>query len=194
MFGKNQRIRLQWSICITALVVLGMSRVGEAQIGNNGYQYLRNQPTIQGLTSLIEPGQLADTLSLWGDVGLHGRVLVPRNMSLVELISYAGGPGASTTSGGRYNVGQQLNWSHQKVYLRINRYDPAQKKFHLRTFTFQYNHPLPQALENFDLHNNDVINVLVRTKPSPLDYIQVFGITIGSIAAIVLVAGRLGAF
>ncbi len=161
-----------------------------AQVGNNPYRYFQQQ--VQGLHSLVQPGQLADTLSLWGSIGLNGRILIPRNMSLVHLLSYAGGPG-NAIGGGGYSIGARLNWSHEKVYVRINRWDNRQKRFHLTTFSFQDNRPLPIALHEFRLHNNDVISVQVRQKPSPLDYIQVFGITIGSFAAILLVANRLGA-
>lgn len=146
---------------------------------------------IQGLYRLVEPGQLADTLSLWGDVGMKGRVLAPRDMNLVQLISYAGGPGGGAMGNYR-SIGTQLNWSHEKVYIRINRFNPRTQRYHMQTFRFQYNHPFPSPLKNYRLENNDVITVQVRQKPSPLDYIQVFGITIASVSAILLVANRLG--
>lgn len=161
-----------------------------AQLGNNPYRSFQQQ--LQGLHSLVQPGQLADTLSLWGNTGLNGRILVPRDMSLVNLLSYAGGPGNATLGG--YSIGRRLNWSHEKVYVRINRWNNVQKRFQLITFNFRDDRPLPVAMHEFGLHNNDVISVQVRDKPSPLDYIQVFGITIGSLTAILLVAHRFGAF
>ena len=164
-----------------------------AQIGNNTNPYQVYQQQMQGLHSLIQPGQLADTLSLWGNVVLNGRILVPRDMSLVQLLSYAGGPGNAQIAGGNYSIGRQLNWSHEKVYVRIDRWDTRRQRFNLTTFTFQDNRPLPVALHEFQLRNNDVISVQVRQKPSPLDYIQVFGITIGSIVAILFTAKQFGA-
>ncbi len=192
MSYKKKLSRLGYGVLIAVFVIPLISKRSEAQIGNNlqGYQF--NQPQIQGLYRLVEPGQLADTLSLWGDTGLHGRVMIPRNMNLVQLISYAGGPGAPNIAGGGQTIGRQLNWSHEKVYVRVNRYDRNNRRYHLQQFTFQYNRPLPESLENYQLHNNDVITVQVRQKPSPLDYIQVFGITIGSVTAILLVANRFG--
>lgn len=163
----------------------------KAQQGNPLQGYLQTDNQIQGLYRLVEPGQLADTLSLWGDVGMTGTVLAPRSMNLVQLISYAGGPGGAG-AGGMRTIGRQINWSHEKVYVRIQRYNPIRKRFELKTFTFQDNHALPTAFQNYSLHNNDVISIQVRQKPSPLDYIQVLGITVGSVAAILLVTRTLG--
>ena len=180
-------------VFVAGVLVGCLSSSVYAQIGNNTNPYQVYQQQMQGLHSLIQPGQLADTLSLWGNTGLNGRILVPRDMSLVQLLSYAGGPGNAQIAGGGYSIGRQLNWSHEKVYVRIDRWDNRQQRFNLTTFTFQDNKPLPVALHEFQLHNNDVISVQVRQKPSPLDYIQVFGITIGSVVAILFTAKQFGA-
>ena len=193
---RHIRFNIKVKISLLTFFFTGIASYSTyAQIGNNtaGQAYQLYQQQIQGLHSLVQPGQLADTLSLWGNIGLNGRVLVPRHMNLVELISYAGGPGNAAMSGGSYSIGRQLNWSHEKIYVRINRWDDRENRFHLTTFTFQDNHALPVALQQFPLRNNDVISIQVRQKPSPLDYIQVFGITIASVTAILLVANRFGA-
>jgi len=190
---KHKRSELTKFILLTGILIGCFSYPVYAQVGNNANPYQVYQQQITGLHSLVQPGQLADTLSLWGNTGLNGRILVPRDMRLVHVLSYAGGPGNAALAGGGYNIGKQLNWSHQKVYVRINRWDNRRKRFHLTTFTFQDNRPLPVALHEFRLRNNDVISVQVRQKPSPLDYIQVFGITIGSVVAILFTAKQFGA-
>lgn len=38
---------------------------------------------------ISEPGQLSDSVNVWGDVGSSGRYLVPKGTDLTELISYS---------------------------------------------------------------------------------------------------------
>ncbi|MDZ7692700.1 MAG: hypothetical protein U5K69_16505 [Balneolaceae bacterium] len=61
---------------------------------NQGQQLYQSQQFRLGdrIIRVAEPGQISDTLNVWGDINSPGRYLVPRGTSLPQLISYAFGP------------------------------------------------------------------------------------------------------
>lgn len=69
----------------------------------------------EGMVRIAEPGQIADTLSLWGDVAAPGRYIVSRGTTVNQLISYARGP-LSIRSGET-----DLDWSEVRLNIRISR-------------------------------------------------------------------------
>ena len=54
----------------------------------------------EGMVRIAEPGEIADTLNLWGDISAPGRYIVPRGTKLPDLISYARGPLQRDQGGG----------------------------------------------------------------------------------------------
>src|SRR5690625_7683850 len=53
----------------------------------------------EGFVRIAAPGQITDTLSVWGDISAPGRYVVPRGVKVHELIAYARGPVAARTAG-----------------------------------------------------------------------------------------------
>ena len=108
----------------------------------------------QGLIRISQAGQLADTLNLWGDINNPGRYLVPRGISIPELISYAEGPileGATKVSG---------------IEVFISRYNKSQEIEELKVFRFKPNNPLPYDFRRYPLRNNDIITIKTKRRPT----------------------------
>ena len=134
-------------IGVTLLIVLG----GAKQMnGQGGLDQFANE----GIIKVAEPGQLADTLNLWGDVRNPGRYMVPRRTSIPELISYARGP-LSAEAGGRQVRG---------IEVFILRYSTTEERELINVFRFKPNEPLPSELRNFVLQNNDTITIKVQRR------------------------------
>lgn len=76
---------------------------------------------------VAEPGQLADSVNVWGDIHSPGRYLIPINTTLPELISYALGPQT------RSNRNTQLNWSKRRVEVAVSDFNPetGKRKSHI---------------------------------------------------------------
>jgi len=87
----------------------------------------------EALIRLVEPGQLADTVNVWGDVGRSGRYLVPRNMTIAQLISYAGGP-SSIQGGGR---GAESAFSKSRIKVTLSKYDAEDNREIAKYFSFR---------------------------------------------------------
>ncbi|MDR8393390.1 hypothetical protein NC796_19705 [Aliifodinibius sp. S!AR15-10] len=134
---------------------------------------------------VAEPGQLADTLNVWGDVGSSGRYLVPRNTSLPELISYAFGPQTISDDQTR------LDWSKLRVEVNISEYNDVTGMEEVQNFRYRFNEPLPDGMREFDLKNNQVVALQVKRRPSFVDYVRVVAPVLSSIATGFLIIERL---
>jgi hypothetical protein len=69
---------------------------------------------------VAEPTQIADTVLVWGDVVLPGTYLVPRGISLAQMLAYARGP---------INLRTQetdLDWSQVFVEISITNRDTGE--------------------------------------------------------------------
>lgn len=130
--------------------------------------------TNQALIRITQPGQLADTLNLWGDVGRSGRYLVPRGTTILELISYAGGVGGQ---GGRT---QGSPWAKVNMRITVSRYDEESDREKLKHFSLKYSDPVPPEFRNYQLDNEDVIALQVKQKPGLLDVLGVVGTILGT--------------
>lgn len=134
---------------------------------------------------VAEPGQLADTVNVWGDVGSAGRYLVPQETTLPELISYSFGPRTirddQTT----------LDWSKLRVEVNISEYSVETGQETVQTFEYRFNEPLPEGMRDFDLKSNQVVAIQVKRKPSFVDYVQVVAPVLSSIATGFLIIERL---
>lgn len=169
------------------MLTLAGSSVCFAQV-NGGRQLNRSQQFRLGsrIIRVAEPGQLADTVNVWGDINSPGRYLIPTNTTLPELISYALGP--STIRNGQ----TQLNWSKRRVEVSISQKTPNKNKDVVKTFTYKFDQPLPEGMRTFDLENNQVVTVQVKRRPSFSDYLGIIAPVISAVATGVLLVLRLG--
>ena len=139
----------------------------------------------EGLIRIAEPGQIADTLSVWGDINNPGRYAVPRGTRAHELISYARGP-VSVRSGEIL-----LDWSKLRVEVSISTFNPQSGRESVQNFRFRYNEPYPEALRNYTLRNDDIISLEIKRRPAFADYVRVIAPVIGAVATSFLIIERL---
>jgi len=125
----------------------------------------RNFQVAEAIFRVAEPGQLADTVMIWGDVSMPGTYLVPRGTRLMEMLSYAKGPR------GFSSVETQLDWSKLRVSLLLNPTDgrPVQR------INLRFNESLDPLMRDTRIRNMDVIALEVKRKPIFADYVRVVG-------------------
>lgn len=138
----------------------------------------------EGMVRIAEPGQLADTLNLWGDVSAPGRYIVPRGTTVPELISYARGPISLRTGE------TTLDWSEVRLEIAISRFNPDTGEEDVFTFRYQYNQPLPEDLRTFRLESNDMVSLQVRRRPIFRDYVQVVAPAVSLLLSAILLYDR----
>lgn len=131
----------------------------------------------EALIRLVEPGQLADTVNVWGNVGQTGRYLVPRNMTIAQLLSYAGGP---ENAGGNQR-GAEGAFSKSRIKVTLSKYDSSNNREVAKYFSFRYSERVPREFRTYDLSNEEIIIVEVERKPTFLDYLGVIGPILGTI-------------
>jgi hypothetical protein len=137
----------------------------------------------EALIRIAEPGQLADTVNVWGDVGVTGRYLVPRGTSLTDMISYARGPI-------RFTTGETIfDRSDFRIDVIISRADSAGREQAFE-YSYAYRKPLPEELRFFPLKDGDLIYIQSRRKPTFRDYITVLSPTISLALSAILLYDR----
>ncbi len=135
---------------------------------------------------IAEPGELADSLNLWGDVNSAGRYLVPKGTKLIDLLSYSGG--MITIRDGQTN----LDWSKMRVEIYVHELNKETNKYELvEEFTYRFEESFPEDMWAFKLKNNNTISVRVKRRPSFRDYLGVFASTVTAIASTVILIERL---
>lgn len=134
---------------------------------------------------VAEPGQLADSVNVWGDVGATGRFLVPKGTTIIELLSYTGG--MSTIRSGLAD----LDWSKMRVEVNVHEFTIEGKSELIAGFKYRFEEPFPAEMWNYKLKNEHTVTVRVKRKPSFRDYLGVFASTIGAIASTVILLDRL---
>jgi protein involved in polysaccharide export with SLBB domain len=164
--------------------LLGFSDTN-AQIRDQQLQTSQQFRLADRIIRVAEPGQLADTLNVWGDVNSPGRYLIPKSSTLPELISYSFGP--STIRDGQTN----LDWSKVRVEVNISKYNPISNQESITNFEYRFNEPLPEGMRTFDLENNQVVSLQVKRRPSFVDYVRVIAPVLSSIATGFLIIDRL---
>lgn len=181
----NKLTKIIFTVAVTISFIF-ISGTCFAQI-NNGRQLNMSQQFRLGqrIIRVAEPGQLADSINVWGDVNSPGRYLVPLNTTLPQIISYAFGPQMRSTRS------TQLAWSKRRIEVAVSDYDPATGEKSVTQFVYKFGQPLPEGMRTFELDNNDVVSVRIRRKPSFKDYIRVIAPTISAIATGVLLVLRL---
>lgn len=134
---------------------------------------------------IAEPGQLADSVNVWGDVGSSGRYLVPTGTTLPLLLSYSFGP--QTLRDGQTN----LDWSKMRVEINIQEYDEENNLQTMKEFKYRFEEPFPEGMYKFVVQNGQTVTVRVKRKASFRDYIGVIAPVISAIATSIIIVDRL---
>lgn len=156
------------------------------------YAQQRGVPTSQQfrlgerVIRIAEPGQLADSVNVWGDVGSSGRYVIPKGTDLTKLLSYSFGP--RTLSDGQ----TQIDWSKMRVEVNIQEYDAENGGQTITKFKYRFEDPFPEGMKEFELQNNHTVAVRVKRKPSFRDYLGVFASTVSAVASTIILLDRLG--
>jgi hypothetical protein len=138
----------------------------------------------EGFVRIAEPGQIADTLSVWGDVNAPGRYIIPRGTTVGELISYARGP--SKQSGG-----QRADWNEIRLEISISRFNENTGQEQIFNYKHRYDGAYPAELRTFRLESDDIVSLEVISKPAFVDWISVFSGIISATATTIIVVDRL---
>ncbi len=135
------------------------------------------------IVRLAATGVLADTINVWGAVTQRGRFMVPRGTTVTQMLSYTGGPGI----GGRSTrVGEARSiygyYARPQVEVYLHRYDEDMQEEKLERWVYRLREPFPPGMRDYQLQNGEYVTVLIRTRPTTLQYV-LFGITtLGSLA------------
>ncbi|NTU73388.1 hypothetical protein HGB07_04435 [Candidatus Roizmanbacteria bacterium] len=163
------------------LLLMVFSNISYAQYGQGtqlGYSQMFRLGV--GMIRIAEPGELADTLNLWGDVNAPGRYLVPRGTKVPELLSFAQGPSRMMTGS------TEQGWSDVRLEVNIARFDRKEKRETVKSYKFYYYEPLPSELYSYKLLNEDVVSVQVRRSAVLADYVNFLAPAISAIATAIL--------
>lgn len=171
-------------VFIVSAVMLINPLKSYAQIGQR-LQYSQQFRLGARIIRVAEPGQLADTVSVWGDVRSPGRYLIPVGTTLPQLISYAYGP--NTIRSGQ----TQLDWSEVRVEISVAEYDPVTGEKKFTHFEYGFDEPLPKGMRTFNLQNNQVVTLQVKRNPSFVDYVRVIAPVISAVATSIIIIDRL---
>jgi hypothetical protein len=120
---------------------------------------------------VAEPTQIADTVLVWGDVVLPGTYLIPRGISLAQMLAYARGP---------INLRTQetdLDWSQVFVEISITNRDSGNSIQFVQKVDGTINSDFfEKKMDNFD-----TVIIRVRRKPNFLDYARAYSPIIGTV-------------
>ena len=120
-----------------------------------------------GLTRIAIPGELADTVSVWGEVRRAGRYLLPKGTTVAQMLSYASGPI-------NYRSNEtMIDWSDVRIEITISSYNSQTKISERQFFSFVYREEFPVELRELRIRNEDIITVEIKRKPVLRDYINV---------------------
>lgn len=175
-----KEIHLIIKILFLNILLVGVAVAQQNQI-NSSQQFRLASRIIR----IAEPGQLADSVNIWGDVETTGMFLVPKGTKMVDLLSYSGG--MSTIRSGL----TQIDWSKMRVEINIHRIDDSGMPDLVNSFKFRFEDTFPPGMWNFVLENDHTVTVRVKRKPSFRDYLAVFASTVSAVASTVILLDRL---
>lgn len=179
--GMGGRIFLYSHVLILLLLINPLTLSAQGQPGQ--LQYSQQFRLGEGIIRIAEPGQLADSLNIWGDITSPGRYIVPRGTTLTDMMSFARGPV-------RLSTGETiLDWSDIRLEVVISRLDINGKETKTE-FVYFYKEPLPDNIRTFRLQNGDLVSVQVRRKPTWRDYLTVVAPTVSLVLSAVLLYDR----
>lgn len=139
----------------------------------------------EGIVRISEPGQIADTVNVWGDINAPGRYMVPRGTRVHELISYARGPNTFRSTE------TAIDWSKLRLEVNISRYDQEKGLEEIRSFKFRYNEPYPAELREYQLQNDEIVSLEIKRRAGLPDYLRVIGPAVTAISTTILIFQRL---
>ena len=135
---------------------------------------------------VAEPGQLVDSVNVWGDVNSGGRYLIPEGTKLPELISFSFG-----FTQLRQERDASIGGKKVEVEVKVSRYDEDRRLVEVAYFRYRNYDPEPVEMFEFDLQNNDLVTVQVSRVPSFTDYVGVIAPILGTLATSILLIERL---
>jgi len=173
-------------VILVTITFLATPFATEAQV-QDGRQLQYSQQFRLGdrFIRVAEPGELVDSVNVWGDVNSAGRYLVPEDTRLPELISYSFGP--ATIRDREANI----DWAKLRLEVKVSRFDENQRRVEVANFRYRYDEPEPVELFEYELNNNDIVTLQVKRKPAFIDYVRVIAPVISSVATGFLIVERL---
>ena len=158
----------------------------------SGSSFAQNQQPIsqqfrlgERIIRIAEPGELADSINVWGDVGAPGRYLVPKGTTLPKLISYSFGPNILR------NGQTELDWSKMRVEVNIQQYNSETGLQQIEKYKYRFEEPFPDGMSEFVVSNNQTVTLRVKRKPTFGDYLSVIAPAISALATSIIVIDRL---
>ena len=134
---------------------------------------------------IAEPGELADSVNVWGDIGSAGRYVVPKGTTLPKIISYSLGP--RTLRDGQ----TELDWSKMRVEVNIQKFDSDKGVQTIEKFRYRFEKPFPEGMSEFIVKNNQTVTLRVKRKPSFRDYVGVVAPVLTAITTTFLIYDRI---
>ena len=168
------------SLLLLFLVQISVSTSAQTQQRFTSQQFRLAERIIR----IAEPGQLADSVNIWGDVGSAGRYVIPKGTNLTKLISYSFGP--RTLRDGQ----TELDWSKMRVEINIQEYSVEDGVQGVKKFRYRFEDPIPEGMSDFVIKNNQTITVRVKRKASFRDYVQVIAPVISALATTIIAFDR----
>jgi len=168
-------------LLINLLILLVVVLAETVQAQQN--MLMQSQQMRQGETFIrvAEPGQLADTISVWGDVLTAGNYIVPRGTSLAKLLSFSRGPSRINTSE------TVLDWSQLRYQVHISREQKDASGNSFYSFSFKNNGEIPQGVRTTIIANRDIVILEVRRKPAFIDYVRVIAPILTAVSTTILI-------
>lgn len=173
------------TLAVITILILALEYTAHGQQQGRPLDFSQQFRLGERLIRVAEPGQLVDSLNVWGDVNSAGRYLVPLDTKLPELISYSFGP--ATIRDREAN----LDWSKLRLEVKVSRYNQDRKLVEVANFKYKYSEPEPAEMFEYELENNDIVTLQVKRKPAFVDYVRVIAPVISSIATGFLIVDRL---
>lgn len=167
------------SFLILFLILLFTQFAHQTTSAQQGVLFQSNQMRLgSGVVRIAEPGEIADSINVWGDVQNSGRFMVPRGTSLAKMISYAGGPVLFRTGD------TVIDWSVVKLEISITKTDSSSKKAPFKRIVFSYAESVPSIFNEIYLDNNDIVILQVKRERNWRDFLQVIGPIASTITAV----------
>jgi hypothetical protein len=157
---------------VLMLVLIVIISTSASAQQNNVYQS-QNFRLGEAHYRVAEPTQIADTVLVWGDIVLPGTYIVPRGISLAQMIAYARGP---------INLRTQetdLDWSQVFVEISITNRDTGES-LQLIQKVDGYNRST-NFFEKADAKLRHCDNYELEGNPTFLDYVRAYSPVIATV-------------
>jgi hypothetical protein len=174
-------MKLEYGVAVFCKSILMLILITDVLTAQNMQQQMSQQFRLgSAIIRVAEPGEIADTMAVWGDVRTPGVFLVPNGTTVAQLISYAGGPIVTATGDAT------IDWARYRI--EINHLDVTDK---VQKFSFRYNETPSSTLFRKKLGNWDQLNIQIRRKPNFRDYLFVVAPVLSSIVTTLVIIERI---